>query len=172
MAAWVNDRSSPVRPTAAQSIDGGDGNDTIRHYRRTSASTITTARRSDTIELAMPTSELRRSHVTTFTPGPGGDIFRLDGERRALLSLLIDWDGSSNPFGSSGLPAPAAERRRHRARSGTGTARPAVLTGKRSSCFENTDVGDFTNAQLRPAIRPTDHRRPDRQLPAPITAKR
>jgi Ca2+-binding RTX toxin-like protein len=76
-------------------------NDTIPSLLRTFGSTITTGAGSDTIELAhMPTSVLRRSPYRLHDRA-GGDILRPRGDG-SLLSLLSGWDGSSNPFGSSG----------------------------------------------------------------------
>ena len=88
---------------AAQTIDGGDGDDRISHSYRLSASTITTGRGTDTIELLHANVGKAAIVVTDFQAGAEGDLFRLSGGEGAVLSLLQGWDGISNPFGSGFL---------------------------------------------------------------------
>jgi VCBS repeat-containing protein len=136
----------------AQTIDGGDGDDTIRHYYRSSASTITTGAGSDTIELAHADVGTAAIAVTDFTPGAGGDRFRLSGDDGSLLSLLAGWDGSSNPFGSGFLRLQ---------QDGTDTllqwdqdGAAGGSTWETLVVFENTDADDFTAANFVPGYDP------------------
>ena len=135
-----------------QTIDGGDGNDTIRHYYRSSASTITTGAGSDMIEIAHANVGAAAIIVTDFTPGAGGDMFRLEGNDGALLSLLSGWDGTSNPFGSGflRLQQDGADTLLQWDQDGSaGGANWETL-----AVFENTDAGDFTDANFVPGYPP------------------
>ena len=147
-----NDQIVADSTDGAQTIDGGDGDDTIRHFYRSSASSIATGSGIDTITLLNANVGGAAIVVTDFTPGAGGDVFRLSGEDGALLSLLTGWDGSSNPFGAGFLrlqqngadtllqwdPDGAA--------GGSNWETLAVL--------ENTDPNDFTEANFEPAYDP------------------
>jgi VCBS repeat-containing protein len=148
-----NDTIIASSADGAQTINGGDGNDTIRHYYRSSASTITTGTGSDTIEIAHADIGTAAIVVTDFTPGTGGDMFRLTGDDGALLSLLSGWDGSSNPFGSSGFL--------RLQQSGTDTVLQWDQDGTAGGAnwetlvvFQNTDVDDFTDANFVPGYDP------------------
>ncbi|HYI48408.1 MAG TPA: calcium-binding protein, partial [Allosphingosinicella sp.] len=85
--------------------------------------------------------------------GAGGDMFRLSGADGALLSLLSGWDGSSNPFGSSGflrLQQSGADTVLQWDQDGTaGGSNWETLV-----VFENTDADDFTEANFVPGYDP------------------
>jgi VCBS repeat-containing protein len=135
----------------AQTIDGGDGNDVIRHYYRSNASTITTGAGSDTIEIAHANVGTAAIVVTDFTAGAGGDKFRLSGDDGALLSLLSGWDGSSNPFGSSGflrLQQDGDHTWLQWDQDGGGDNWETLVV------FENTDATAFTDANFDPPYHP------------------
>jgi VCBS repeat-containing protein len=137
---------------AAQTIDGGDGNDTIRHYYRSSASTITTGSGRDTIEIARADVGTAAIVVTDFTVGSGGDMLRLSGDDGSLLSLLAGWDGSSNPFGSGffRLEQDGDDTLLQWDQDGTeGGSNWETLV-----VFQNTDAGDFTEANFVPGFDP------------------
>ena len=101
----------------------------------------------------MPTSGTAAITVTDFTAGAGGDIFRLEGDDGALLSLLSGWDGSSNPFGSSGflrLQQSGADTVLQWDQDGTaGGANWETLV-----VFQNTTAGNFTDANFAPGYPP------------------
>ncbi|HEX8225903.1 MAG TPA: Ig-like domain-containing protein [Allosphingosinicella sp.] len=146
----------------AQAIDGGDGDDSIRHYYRSFASTITTGAGSDTIEIAYADVGTAAITVTDFTAGAGGDRFRLSGDDGSLLSLLSGWDGSSNPFGSSGflrLQQDGANTLLQWDRDGSG----AGSDWETLVVFENSDAVDFTDANFVPGYDP------DGSAPAGVT---
>ncbi len=129
---------------------GGDGNDTIRLNNRSFASTITTGIGSDTIEIAHADQGSAAITVTDFTPGAGGDKFRLSGDDGSLLSLLSGWDGS-NPFGSSGflrLEQDGANTLLQWDADGGGDNWDTLVV------FESTDADDFTDANFVPAYHP------------------
>ena len=98
-----NDHIVADSTDSAQTLDGGDGDDAISHYYRHHSSTIATGSGRDTIELLHAHIGKAAMLVTDFTAGAEGDIFRLSGEAGSLLSLLVGWDDSSNPFGSGFL---------------------------------------------------------------------
>ncbi|HYD23824.1 MAG TPA: Ig-like domain-containing protein [Croceibacterium sp.] len=135
-----------------QTINGGDGNDTVIHYYRDSASTITTGTGSDTIELAHANLGAAAITVTDFTPGAGGDVFRLGGDDGSLLSLLSGWDGSSNPFdtGFVRLQQSGADTLLEWDQDGDagGSAFETLVV------FQNTTAGDFTDANFAPGYDP------------------
>jgi VCBS repeat-containing protein len=136
----------------AQTIDGGGGNDTIRDYYRSSASTITTGSGSDTIELAHADVGTAAITVTDFTPGAGGDIFRIEGDDGSLLSLLSGWDGSSNPFGQGflRLQQSGADTLLQWDQDGAvGGAHWETL-----AILQNTVAGNFTDANFVPGYPP------------------
>ncbi|MBV9930673.1 MAG: cadherin-like domain-containing protein [Alphaproteobacteria bacterium] len=136
----------------SQTIDGGDGNDTIKLSYRSFASTITTGTGSDTIELLYADTGTAAVTVTDFTPGAGGDLFQLMGDDGALLSLLIGWDGSSNPFGSGflRLEQSGADTLLQWDQDGTaGGANWATI-----AIFQNTDATAFTDANFVPGYPP------------------
>jgi VCBS repeat-containing protein len=139
--------------SGAQTIDGGGDDDTIVHYYRNFASTITTGAGSDTVELAYADQGSAAITVTDFTAGAGGDRFRLSGVDGALLSLLVGWDGSANPFGSSGflqLVQSGSDTLLQWDQNGTdGGANWETLV-----VFENTDAGDFTDDNFIPGYHP------------------
>ncbi len=136
-----------------QTIDGGGGDDIIRHYYRSSASTITTGLGTDTIEIAHADVGTEAITVTDFTTGTGGDKFQLSGDDGSLLSLLSGWDGSSNPFGTSGflrLEQDGADTLLQWDQDGTaGGSNWETL-----AVFENTDADDFTGANFVPGYDP------------------
>jgi VCBS repeat-containing protein len=135
----------------AQTIAGGDGNDTVRHYYRHFASTIATGSGSDTIELAHANLGAAAIVVTDFTPGAAGDIVRLSGDDGSLLSLLEGWDGSSNPFGSFlRLQQDGADTLLQWDQDGDGTG----SDWETLVVFQNTEIGDFTDANFTPAYDP------------------
>src|SRR5207237_2456079 len=143
-----------------QTIDGGDGDDTIIQYYRTFGSTITTGSGTDTIELAYANIGAAALTITDFTTGGGGDIFRLTGADGALLDQLIGWDGSSNPFGSFlRLQQSGADTVLQWDQDGaTGGANWETLV-----VFQNATVGDFTDANFAPGYDP------DGSVPAGMT---
>jgi VCBS repeat-containing protein len=135
-----------------QAIDGGSGNDSIRHSYRSSASVIATGAGSDTIEIAYADVGSAAVVVSDFTTGAGGDRLQLSGEDGSLLSLLSGWDGSSNPFASGFLRLQ---------QSGTDTLLQWDRDGvgedsdwETLTVFENTDAGDFTDANFVPGYHP------------------
>ncbi|MGA9581001.1 MAG: Ig-like domain-containing protein [Allosphingosinicella sp.] len=136
----------------AQTIDGGDGDDTIRHSYRSSASTIATGAGSDTIMLLHANIGAAAIVVSDFTPGSGGDAFRLSGEDGALLNLLTGWDGSSNPFdaGFLRLQQNGADTLFQWDPDGSGTG----SDWETLALLENTDADDFTDANFEPAYSP------------------
>jgi Ca2+-binding RTX toxin-like protein len=147
-----NDYITADSTDGPQTVDGGDGDDTIVHYYRSSASTITTGSGSDTIELAHADQGSAAIIVTDFTAGAGGDMFRLSGADGALLSLLSGWDGNSNPFGSGflRLQQSGADTLFQWDQNGaTGGA-----TWETLAVFQNTDAGDFTEANFVPGYDP------------------
>ena len=146
-----NDEIVAGSTDGAQTIDGGDGNDTIRHYYRSSASTITTGGGSDTIELTHANVGTAAIIVTDFTAGAGGDVLRLAGGEGSLLGLLSGWDGSSNPFGSSGFL--------RLQQSGADTLLQWDVDGggddwETLAVLQNTDADDFTAANFTPGYNP------------------
>jgi VCBS repeat-containing protein len=146
-----NDQIVACSSDGAQTIDAGDGDDTIRHYYRNYASTITTGTGSDTIEIAHADQGTAAIVVTDFTTGTGGDMLRLSGDDGALLSLLTGWDGSSNPFGSSGflrLEQSGTDTLLQWDRDGGGDDWETLIV------FENTDADDFTDANFVPGYHP------------------
>ncbi|HYJ31392.1 MAG TPA: Ig-like domain-containing protein [Allosphingosinicella sp.] len=146
-----HDQITASSTDGAQTIDGGGGNDTIRLYYRSSASTITTGSGSDTIELSYADVGTAAIVVTDFTPGAGGDIFKLSGNDGSLLSLLSGWDGTSNPFGSSGflrLEQSGADTLLQWDPDGGGDNWETLAV------FENSDAGDFTDANFVPGYHP------------------
>jgi VCBS repeat-containing protein len=147
-----NDFITADSTDGAQTIDGGDGDDTIVHYYRHNASTITTGLGSDTIEIAYADQGTDAIIVTDFTTGTGGDMFRLSGADGALLSLLMGWDGDSNPFGSGflRLQQSGADTVLQWDQNGTtgGAAWETLVV------FQNTDADDFTEANFVPGYDP------------------
>ena len=135
-----------------QSVDGGGGNDSIRHYFRNFASTIVTGTGSDTIEIAHADQGSEAIVVTDFTPGAGGDVFQLSGSDGSLLSLLTNWDGGSNPFGSGHLRLQQddSDTLLQWDRDGSGTD----SGWETLAVLENTLVGAFTEANFEPAYHP------------------
>ena len=150
----------------AQTIDGGDGNDTIRHYYRTFASTITTGSGSDTIELAHANQGTAAIIVTDFTTGAGGDMFRLVGRRRGAAEPALGLGRQLQPV-RLGLPAAAAERRRHRAPMGPGRHRRRLELGDAGRLPEHRLPATSPTPISSPATIPTDPRRRARRSPAP-----
>jgi VCBS repeat-containing protein len=148
-----NDTIDADSSDGVQTIDGGDGDDMIVHYYRHNASTITTGAGVDTIALAYADQGTAAIIVTDFTAGAGGDRFQLSGNDGALLSLLSGWNGSSNPFGSSGflrLQQSGADTLLQWDQNGTaGGANWATLV-----VFEDSLVGDFTDANFVPGYNP------------------
>ncbi|HEV7659671.1 MAG TPA: Ig-like domain-containing protein [Allosphingosinicella sp.] len=147
-----NDFITADSSDGAQTIDGGDGDDTIVHYYRHNASTITTGAGSDTIELAYADQGSAAIIVTDFTAGAGGDMFRLSGADGALLSLLIGWDGSSNPFGSGFLRLQQSGADTVLQWDQNGAAGGA--TWETLAVFQNSSAGDFTEANFVPGYDP------------------
>ena len=81
------------------SVDLGEGNDFVSGYAYSGASTrLTLGLGRDTIELSYLYDEFALT-ITDFQVGPQGDIFKLSTIRNGSL---IGWDGSVNPFGTSG----------------------------------------------------------------------
>ena len=79
-------------------------------------------------------------------------MFRLSGDDGALLSLLSGWDGSSNPFGSGflRLQQSGADTLLQWDQDGTtGGSNWETLV-----VFQNTDAGDFTDANFVPGYDP------------------
>jgi VCBS repeat-containing protein len=148
-----NDQIVAGSADGAQTIDAGGGSDTIRLYYRDFASTITTGAGSDTIEIAHADQGSATVTVTDFTPGTGGDMFKLSGDDGSLLSLLTGWDGSSNPFGSSGflrLQQSGTDTLLQWDRDGTaGGANWETL-----AVFQNTNATNFTAANFVPGYNP------------------
>ena len=136
----------------AQRIDGGDGDDTIRHYFRHGSSTITTGSGRDMIELVHADIGKAAIVVTDFTPGAEGDMLRLSGEDGSLLSQLVGWDDSSNPFGSGFLRLDRGEAgtllQWDRDGEGRGWDWETLVV------FERTDIRAFTEANFFPAYHP------------------
>ena len=148
-----NDQIETSSADGAQTIDGGAGNDSIRHHFRHNASSITTGAGSDTIEIVSAEQGNAAIIVTDFTAGSGGDIFRLDGDSGALLGLLIGWDGSSNPFGSSAflrLRQDGEDTLLEWDRDGTASE----MGWETLVVFENTLATNFTDANFSPAYHP------------------
>jgi len=147
-----NDQIVADSSEGVQTIDGGGGNDTIRHNYRSSASVITTGSGSDSIEIAYADVGTAAIVVTDFTAGAGGDVFKLAGDDGSLLSLLVGWDGGSNPFGSGFLRLQ---------QSGTDTLLQWDRDGADGGSnwetlvvFQNEDADDFTDANFAPAYDP------------------
>ena len=135
----------------AQTIDGGDGADRIRHYFRHFASTITAGLGVDSIEIAYADQGSEAIIVTDFTPGAGGDVFRLSGEEGSLLSLLVGWDGTSNPFGTFlRLHQEGANVQLEWDQDGEGEG----AGWQTLVIFQNTDFDDFTADNFDPAYPP------------------
>ncbi|HEY5722156.1 MAG TPA: Ig-like domain-containing protein [Allosphingosinicella sp.] len=146
-----NDQITARSTDGAQTISGGDGNDTIRHYYRLNASTIATGAGIDTIEIAFADQGEEAIIVTDFTPGAGGDVFRLTGEEGALLSLLVGWDGTSNPFGTFlRLHQEGANVQLEWDQDGAGEG----ADWQTLVIFENTDFDDFTEENFDPPYPP------------------
>ncbi len=146
-----NDLIEADSTDGAQTINGGDGSDTIRHYYRLAASTITTGPGSDTIEIPYADQGEEAIIVTDFTTGGGGDIFRLTGTEGALLGLLSGWDGSSNPFGEFlRLTQSGSDVILEWDQDGSG----AGSDWETLVVFQNTTVGDFTEANFDPGYNP------------------
>jgi VCBS repeat-containing protein len=137
---------------AAQTVDGGDGDDSISHLYRWSASTIATGSGSDSIELLHADIGKAAIVVTDFKAGAEGDIFRLSGGDGAILGLLKGWDGLSNPFGSGFL-------RLEQSGSDTLLLWDRDGEGRRSDwevlvVFLDTDSGAFTDLNFEPRYHP------------------
>ena len=142
----------PTPPTEPRRSTAATATTRSVHYYRYFASTITTGSGSDTIELAYANQGTAAIIVTDFTAGAGGDMFRLSGDDGALLSLLSGWDGSSNPFGSGFLRLQ---------QSGADTLLQWDQDGAAGGAnwetlvvFQNTDAGDFTDANFVPGYDP------------------
>ena len=147
-----NDQILADSTDGAQTIDGGGGDDTIRNFYRSSASSITTGSGSDSIELLYANVGGAVIVVTDFTAGAGGDLLKLSGGDGALLSLLSGWDGGSNPFGAGflRLQQNGADTLFQWDRDGAGTGSGWETLVR----FENTDAGDFTDANFAPGYQP------------------
>ncbi len=132
-------------------LNGGGGNDSFRLTGRSFATTVTTGLGSDTIEIAHADVGTEAIIVTDFTPGAGGDKFQLSGDDGALLGLLSGWDGSSNPFGASGflrLEQSGSDTLLQWDSDGGGDSWETLVV------FENSDAGDFTDANFVPGYHP------------------
>jgi Ca2+-binding RTX toxin-like protein len=79
-------------------------------------------------------------------------MFRLSGADGALLDLLSGWDGSSNPFGSGFLRLEQSGADTLLQWDQDGTAGGA--TWETLAVIQNTDVGDFTQANFVPGFDP------------------
>lgn len=146
-----NDLITTDSTEGAQTIGGGDGNDTIRHYYRLNASVITTGAGSDIIEIPYADQGSATIVVTDFTTGGGGDRFRLSGDDGALLGLLSGWDGSSNPFGEFlRLQQSGSDVVLQWDQNGAAGGENWVTL----VLFQNTTVGDFTDANFEPGYDP------------------
>jgi Ca2+-binding RTX toxin-like protein len=98
-----HDRIVAHASDGAQAVDGGEGDDSIGLSYRNHGATIATGSGRDSIDLFHADIGQAAILVTDFTPGIEGDILRLSEEEGSILSLLLGWDGSSNPFGSGFL---------------------------------------------------------------------
>jgi VCBS repeat-containing protein len=149
-----DDQIAADASTGAQTIDGGAGNDTIVLDYRTFASTIATGSGSgsDTIELDHADLGTAAVTVSDFTPGAGGDMFRLDGDDGSLLSLLSGWDGSSNPFGDGFLRLQQSGSDTVLQWDRDGTAGGA--SWETIAVFQNTTASTFTAANFGPGYAP------------------
>jgi Ca2+-binding RTX toxin-like protein len=127
----------------AQWIDGGDGDDTIRHYFRHYSSTVATGSGRDVIELVQADRGKAALVVIDFTPGGEGDMLRLSGENGSVLSLLVGWDESSNPFGTGFLRLEQGETGAFLQWDRDGKGRK--FTWETLVVFERTDAQAFTD---------------------------
>jgi VCBS repeat-containing protein len=142
---------------ASQTGDAGSGDDVIVVFSRLSSVTLTTGEGSDRIHVLLPNAFNVGSviTVTDFTPGPGGDNFSLIAENpndASLLNSLSTWDGSSNPF-SSGflrLVQSGADTLFQWDQDGLGSN----ATWSTLAVFQNTNAGDFTDANFAPGYDP------------------
>ena len=153
----------------AQMIDGGDGNDTIRHQLPVLCE-HDHHRHRQRHDRGRPCGPVGTAAiiVTDFTAGAGGDKFRLSGDDGALLSLLSGWDGSSNPFGSSGFLRLEQSGADTLLAMGPGR-RAAARTGRRWSSSRTPMPTTSPTPISCPATIPTGPHRRARRSPAPLT---